>query len=141
MKRNYSEDEVEELKKSIIEEHGSMERLRKNVSRYGCRNPGMVDDYILVDFIEKGADLRYEVINSSPKALASLTPKRVELLSFIKENEVESITELSNKINRDYKNVYDDLRALSSNGIILLEKNGKKQKPVVKAEIIEIKFS
>ncbi len=141
MKRNYSEDGIEALKRSIIEEHGSKEKLRKNVSRYGCRNPDMVDDYVLLDFLEKGAGLRYETINSSPKALASLTPKRVELLSFIKENDVESITELSNKIERDYKNVYDDLKILSDTGIVSLEREGKRQKPIVKAEIIEIKFS
>lgn len=58
--------------------------------------------------------------------LMTLTPKRFELLRLAKHQGVFSIKDLSRRLDRDYKNIYLDAKALEQAG--LLVKEGRKMK-------------
>ncbi len=47
-----------------------------------------------------------------------LTGKRMELLGYVKRNEVRSIRALANALGRDYRNVHADVRALEAAGLV-----------------------
>lgn len=51
----------------------------------------------------------------------ALSPKRMELLKFLRQNAPSSIRKLSANLGRDYKNVYDDIKHLL--GLDLVKKN------------------
>lgn len=54
-----------------------------------------------------------------------LTEKRLELLRAIKENEPESVYELSKIVKRDIKNVNEDLELLKSIGLVSMTRARK----------------
>ncbi|MBR9682316.1 MAG: hypothetical protein GOV02_01450 [Candidatus Aenigmarchaeota archaeon] len=56
-----------------------------------------------------------------------ITPERLILLETIKYNTFESITEIARKLNRDIKNVYDDLKIFENFGLIRFEGRRKKR--------------
>ncbi len=81
----------------------------------------------------------YIAFSSVEEISKVLTPKRLQLLRFIKDNKPYSIREIAKQLNRDYKNVYTDLKLLKELGIIeLKEKNGSLV-PVVLYDEIDIK--
>jgi predicted transcriptional regulator len=47
-----------------------------------------------------------------------LTGKRMELLRFVRHNNVTSIRALAKALNRDYSNVHADVKALASAGLV-----------------------
>lgn len=50
--------------------------------------------------------------------LKILTPRRLELLKVLHEGGPESVRALARKLARDYKNVYNDVKALERVGLI-----------------------
>lgn len=58
-----------------------------------------------------------------------LTTRRLELLDQLANTQVNSINQLSREIDRDVKNVYNDLHELESLGFIRLVKEGRRLKP------------
>lgn len=136
----FDKKEKKFLQKQVFEEFGSLDRLKQKVSRTGCREPELVDKLKIIECLQKGADYKEEVISHDEKSLSALTPKRIQIMEYVSNNTVGSIQELAQKLNRDYKNVYDDVRALSDNGLIELNKEGKRRVPVLKADNILIEF-
>ena len=66
--------------------------------------------------------------------LSKLTPKRLELLDALSRMRVESISELAERLRRDVKNVYLDLKALESLGLITLRRRGRSLIPELRVE-------
>lgn len=96
---------------------------------------GLVDAY---RGYEEEGELDYmveEIQEFDSKQLASLTPKRVELLDHLANMRVDSINELAHKIKRDVKNVYADLLALQELGLLFLKRRGKRN--VVPETLVE----
>lgn len=77
---------------------------------------------------EKGEKFKAptEVVSfeNAPTLLKALSPKRLELLQVLHVLGPTSIRKLSKELNRDYSNVYQDVKGLNQIGIIL-ESNGK----------------
>jgi predicted transcriptional regulator len=70
-----------------------------------------------------------------------LTPRRLELLEQLSQIPVNSINDLAEKIGRDVKNVYNDLKKLESLGFIRLVDEGRSLKPeVLVQEITHLQF-
>jgi DNA-binding MarR family transcriptional regulator len=69
-------------------------------------------DYIVEEF----RDLK-------PQESVLLTPKRIELLYKLASLRVESINDLAQKVRRDVKNVYQDLKVLSKLGFVKLNRH------------------
>ena len=51
--------------------------------------------------------------------LSTLSPRRLELLRHVRQHGAANIRELATAIGRDYKNVYQDVEALKSVGLLL----------------------
>jgi predicted transcriptional regulator len=60
-----------------------------------------------------------------------LTPRRLELLHTIKEQNPRSVYELAQMPGRDLKNINDDLAILSNLGLVELRKKTKGRKNIV----------
>lgn len=50
--------------------------------------------------------------------LATLTPKRLELLRYVRHHPAANVKALAVQLRRDYKNVHQDVEALASAGLI-----------------------
>jgi hypothetical protein len=82
----------------------------------------LVDSY--KGYVEEGT-LDYtveEIRDFKPEQAALLTPKRIELLYRLAVLRVESINDLAQKVKRNVKNVYLDLKVLSKFGFVKVEK-------------------
>ncbi len=69
-----------------------------------------------------------------------LSPKRLELLKVIKEQEPASIKELAQLVGRNVRNVHRDLVLLEAVGLVKLNRKGKEVKPVVDYDEIVIRI-
>lgn len=56
--------------------------------------------------------------------LSTITKKRLELLQSLHEREAKDIKSLSSRIHRDYKNVYEDIKALNEAGLVEIDDRG-----------------
>ena len=63
--------------------------------------------------------------------MATLTPRVLELIAAIRQEEPSSINETARTVDRDIKNVHEELNRLAQLGIILFEENGQSKRPVV----------
>ena len=69
------------------------------------------------------------------------TRKRIELIRAIMNERPDSIRDLAQRVDRDIKNVFNDLRLLHDFKIIEFEKKGKRKQPIVRRKTIIFKFS
>jgi len=156
IKKNYDIDEMEEMIEGFEKLYHSVHRLKRRVLEEGCHNPETMDDLMVwltliknrqnvnlpqdILTLETTFELEYTETICFPgfEMAKFLTPKRLEILTEIKSNPGKSIKELAEKLNRDYKNVYDDVRALSQFDLVKLMKSGKSRVPWLPADIIEI---
>lgn len=49
----------------------------------------------------------------------TLSPRRLELLRFVRQNGAASVRELAASLGRDYKNVHQDVSALEAGGLLV----------------------
>ena len=53
-----------------------------------------------------------------PALLAALTPKRLDLLRYVRHHQVRTVKALANDLRRDYKNVHKDVEELTKLGLL-----------------------
>lgn len=53
-----------------------------------------------------------------PALLAALTPKRLDLLRYVRHHEVRTVKALAADLHRDYKNVHKDVQELTKLGLL-----------------------
>ena len=53
-----------------------------------------------------------------PALLAALTPKRLDLLRYVRHHEVRTVKALADDLRRDYKNVHKDVEELTKLGLL-----------------------
>ena len=63
--------------------------------------------------------------------METLTPRVLDLIEAIRREEPSSINEAARVVDRDVKNVYEELSRLAQLGIIFFEENGQSKRPVV----------
>ncbi len=63
--------------------------------------------------------------------MATLTPRVLDLIEAIRREEPSSINETARVVDRDVKNVHEELSRLARLGIIFFEENGQSKRPVV----------
>ncbi len=81
------------------------------------------------------------LIEKQMKLFEALTMKRMELIRAVMEKHPSSIRELASMVDRDVKNVFDDLKLLNKMRIIQLRRVGRSVKPTVRKKIIIINLS
>ena len=90
--------------------------------------------------VEKKEALYFESISALRNVL---TTKRIELLKAIAKYKPKSIYELSKIVNRDLKNVNEDVKILSELGLLELEKSKtdkERIKPIIEYDRIMIEI-
>lgn len=66
------------------------------------------------------------------------TEKRVELIETLLETQPESITALAEQIDRAVSDVHDDLQILADEGVVELQEEGRRVRPVIPYESVHI---
>jgi hypothetical protein len=130
--RDLTSDEVQERIKRFerefdmgfekFEELFLKQRLDAKFARVYFEWAELVDSY--KGYIE-GGQLDYtleEIRDFTPRQIALLTPKRIELLYHLAVLRADSINDLAQKVRRNVKNVYQDLKVLSKFGFVKLSK-------------------
>jgi predicted transcriptional regulator len=102
----------------------------------------------IVDAIESLAD--GESLDSTPmlsfgsyeELMGTLTPRVLELIETVRREEPGSINETARAVDRDVKNVHEELTRLARLGIISFEEEGRRRRPVVWFEelVIDLPF-
>jgi predicted transcriptional regulator len=77
-------------------------------------------------------------IERQMQMFAALTQKRMEMVHAIREQQPASIRELASFLDRDVKNVFDDVQLLNRMHIIRLVRIGRAVRPVIKKKFIII---
>ena len=82
---------------------------------------------------------RGDAVDSSPTLsftsyddlMETLTPRVLDLIDAIRRKEPASINETARVVDRDVKNVYEELSRLAQLGIIFFEEDGQRKRPIV----------
>jgi predicted transcriptional regulator len=79
---------------------------------------------------------------SYDELMETLTPRVLDLIEVIRGEEPESINETARVVDRDVKNVHEELSRLAQLGIIYFEEEGRSKRPVVWFDelVIELPF-
>lgn len=63
--------------------------------------------------------------------MATLTPRVLDLIEAIRREEPESINETARVVDRDVKNIHEELDRLAQLGIIFFEEDSQRKRPIV----------
>ena len=82
---------------------------------------------------------RAESVDSTPTLsfssyddlMNTLTPRVLDLIEAIRQEEPSSINEAARVVERDVKNVYEELNHLAQLGVIFFEEDGQSKAPIV----------
>jgi len=90
-----------------------------------------VDD---IRTLEAGGDLERPPtvsFESYETLLKTLTPRTLDLMEYVRRHEPASINETARGVDRDVKNVHEELTRLTQVGIIYFDEEGRGNRPVV----------
>ena len=124
---------AEELVREFERKYGSLERLE----RYLKEHP---DDYVaLMDYEDwkhflQNPDMEVEEGKVVVTDISFLTPQKLQILEAVKKYRPRSIRELAEKVGRDVKNVYMDVKELEKAGLVELHNSGR-------AKRVELKYN
>ena len=138
--KNIDQKEAKNITEQWKKKYGSLASLQSKVTISKCASPEEVDNYIVWKYLTSGAEMQETVSFENADIFEVFSPKRGEIMEFLANNEVSSIRELANKLRRNYKNVYDDLKALKKYELIELREVGRSLKPCCTASCIEVIF-
>jgi predicted transcriptional regulator len=154
-----SDKNIDLFKKNMAKKYGKLEDLINQIQKGQCNNPEQVDDFMIWQTIHS-SDKDQEILDklsdvtTSKKKLSFreeklfftsdfyqiLTPKRIELLDYIQSHDPSSLKTLAIETRRDYKNVYDDAKALEKYGLLEFVREGKNKRPIARVTGIEVVF-
>jgi len=63
--------------------------------------------------------------------MATLTPRVLDLIETVRRESPESINETARVVDRDVKNVHEELHRLARLGLVCFEEEGQRKRPVV----------
>ena len=132
--------EVEGMITAWERKYGSINSLLQKVQISKCTSPGQMGDYVMWKNLSQGAEFQDIIVVKDPDIFETLSPRRVEMLEYLMNNDAKSIRHLAASLRRNYKNVYDDLIALSKYGLVDLTTSGRSLKPSAAASRIEVSF-
>jgi len=138
--KKINQKEIQYIIEMWKKKYGSMASLQHKVMISKCSSPEDVENYIIWKYLASGAELEETVIFENAEIFDVFSPKRGDIMDYLAKNDVASIRELANKLRRNYKNVYDDLKALKKYELIELRESGRALKPCATPSAIRIIF-
>ncbi len=137
--KSYSNEEIMAEKRRLEKKYDSIENLHQKFTVNKCRNPELVDDYMLWKALnEEDTEITEKIVLKSFGIYGMMTPKRMEILDYLSSHGTKSIKTLASELKRNYKNVYDDIKALEFFGLIELIDDGKNKRPVTRIVSITV---
>jgi predicted transcriptional regulator len=90
--------------------------------------------------IDDGADVDVDVLSVPDLATLSrvLSKTNLELIQTVAEYEPDSMRETARLVERDIKNVSEDLNFLAEIGVVEIETDGRAKRPVVPYDDLEV---
>lgn len=141
-------NEVRERVAAFVAKYGNHYQELSREFESGKMPRDRLDDYIewssMIHALRaagEGEDFDYyaeEDLDLTPEEFESLTTRRIELLDYLADEHASSINELADRLGRDVKNVYGDLRVLEHLGFIRLVKEGKSLVPELLVQEVTI---
>ncbi len=131
---------ADQVMEELTKRYGSFHALTQKVSLSKCSSGSEMEDLMMWKYLKQGATMEEEIVFQNPDIHEVLSPRRMDLIDFLRKNEVSSIRKLSEALHRNYKNTYDDLIALEAFDIIELIPSGKSRTPICSVRSIETIF-
>jgi len=132
--------DIQNLIKDWEKTYGSITSLNQKVLISKCSSPERMSDYVLWKYLSQGAEFEDNITVEDVNVFEVLSPRRVELLEYLMNHEIASMRKLADNLHRNYKNVYDDLQALSKYGLVELRESGRSLKPCSIITNLEVIF-
>ena len=136
--KNIPMQQVQTRMAILREKYGSLSHLHEEFTK-GRMPPGTFNDYIewtnmdhALRAYQEGEDFEYlaeEELTLREDEYILLSAKRLELLDFLGAEPVVSINDLAEKLGRNVKNVYNDLKILEQLGFVALRRDGRSLVP------------
>jgi len=139
--KSFSGEQIDAEKRRLELKYESFENLQQRFSVNKCQHPDIVDDYMVWKALLNEGDviLTEKIILKNLDIYLMMSPKRMEIIDYLVSHSTKSIKELAADLKRDYKNVYDDIKALEKFDLLDLEGEGKMRRPTTKIHSIMIK--
>ena len=132
--------DIQDMIKDWEKKYGKLSSLNQKVLISKCTSPERMGDYVLWKYLSQGAEFHDIIVVEDADVFEVISPKRAELLEYLMNNEVSSIKKLADNLNRNYKNVYDDLQALAKYNLVELRESGRSLKPCSIVTHLEVIF-
>ncbi|MEE9151862.1 MAG: hypothetical protein V3U20_08545 [Thermoplasmata archaeon] len=124
-------------KSRLEKKYDSIESLHQKFSVNKCRNPEYVDDYMIWKALnEDDTRITEKIVLKNLGIYGMMSPKRMEILDYLSSHNTKSIKTLASELKRNYKNVYDDIKALEKFGLVELIHDGRNKRPITKIDSI-----
>ena len=137
--KSYSNEQIEAERRRLERKYESFENLHQKFQFIKCGNPEYVDDYMIWKALnEEETSLKEKIVLKSLGIYQMMSPKRMEIIDYLSSHSTKSIKTLAIELKRDYKNVYDDVKALEKFGLVEFVMEGKNKRPVTKIEHISV---
>ncbi len=139
IKKSYSNKQIKAELKRFSAKYISLENLYQKFSVDKCVHPEYVDDYMVWKALEEGGEditIKEKIILKNLDIYQMFSPKRMEIVDYLSTNSTKSIKTLALELKRNYKNVYDDIKALRNFELIELFDDGRNKRPVTNIESI-----
>ncbi len=135
----YSEQQITAELKGLEQKYESIDNLHQKLQIEKCANPDLVDEYMVWKaLLEEEAAISEKIVLKTLDIYSMMSPKRMEILDYLTAHSINSIKLLAQELKRNYKNVYDDVKAMEEFGLIELVNDGRNKRPVTKINAIRM---
>ncbi len=135
--KSYSNQQILDEKSHLEKKYESLESLHQKFSVHKCSNPELVDDYMVLKALQED-DLKIteKIVLNNLSIYQMVSQKRMEILDYLSTHDTKSLKTLAKELKRNYKNVYDDIKALEKFKLVELMDEGRNKRPITKIESI-----
>jgi predicted transcriptional regulator len=135
----YSNQQISAELKRLEEKYDSIDNIQQKLQIEKCSNPDLVDDYMVWKaLLEEEVAISEKIVLKTLDIYSMMSPKRMEILDYLTAHSINSIKLLAQELKRNYKNVYDDVKAMEEFGLIELVNDGRNKRPVTKINTIKM---
>ncbi len=135
----YSDHQIKAEISRLEAKYTSLESLQQKLQIEKCSNPQQVDDFMVWKALcEEEVSISEKIVLKTLDIYLMMSPKRMEILDYLTNHSINSIKILAKELKRNYKNVYDDVKAMEEFGLVELVNDGRNKRPVTKIDTIKM---